>query len=107
VLRDATIPTLHCEGDPGPLYSVAATAAVIPSALSEPRRQAAERLVAVAKEISAMTAKFKSAGEALTRACGALSWMADKKRGLVARAFSAHEIACEDADRTYELLVRY
>jgi hypothetical protein len=106
VLRDATVRTLHCEGDPGPLYSVAATAAAIPTSLLEPRRQAAERLSAVGKEISSMVIKFKSAEEALSRACGALDWMADKKRSLVARAFSTHEVACEEADRTYELLVR-
>ena len=40
------------------------------------------------------------------RACGALDWMADKKRALVTRAFATHELACEDADRTDELLVR-
>lgn len=107
ILREATVLALHCEGDPGPLYSVAATAAAIPVALAEPRRAAAERLQAVAKEISSMVTKFKSAGEALSRACGALDWMADKKRSLVSRAFASHEVACEEADRTDELLVRF
>lgn len=106
VLRDAAVPTLHCEGDPGPLYSVAATAAAIPAALCEPRRAAVERLSALGKEIGAMVTKFRSAGEALSRACGALDWMADKKRSLVTRAFATHEVACEEADRTDELLVR-
>lgn len=107
ILRDVTVPALHCEGDPGPLYSVAATAAAVPAALGEPRRQAAERLHAIGAEIGSMVKKFKSAVEALQRACGALDWMADKKRSLVSRAFSTHEAACEEADRTDELLVRF
>lgn len=99
-------PTLHCEGDPQPLHQVAAVATGLPIALSEPRRAASERLCGAASEIASAVTKFRSAADALGRACAVLVGMAGKRRAALARAMTAHEAACNEADRIDELQVR-
>eukprot|EP00892_Ulva_mutabilis_P000330 jgi/Ulvmu1/10298/UM060_0100.1 len=96
-------PTLHCEGDPHPLHQVAAVATGLPIALSEPRRAASERLCGAASEIASAIAKFRSAADALERACVVLNGMAGKRRAALGRAMAAHEAACNEADRIDEM----
>lgn len=98
-------PTLHCEGDPHPLHQVAAVATGLPIALSEPRRAASERLCGAASEIASAVSKFRSAADALARACTVLNGMAAKRRSALARAMAAHEAVCTEADRIEEIQV--
>lgn len=78
----------------------------LPIALSEPRRAASERLCGAASEIASAVTKFRSAADALGRACAVLNGMASKRRGGLARAMAAHEAACTEADRIEEMQVR-